>query len=87
MNPEHDPSALLPPMQSNSHKSSAQITLTQLGQQVDGGGQSAAMAMQHMNANQGVIVQNMGIGMNGSGQTDGCQSLVFLILSPPTRQT
>ena len=64
-------------MQFNSHKSGNQITLTQLGQVDGSGSQSGSMAMQqHMNPNQGVIVQNMGIGMNGSGESDRCQSLV-----------
>lgn len=70
MNQDHDQSGLLPSMQSNAHKSASQITLTQLGQ-VDtgtGGGGQSMSGMQHMNPNQGVIVQNMGIGMNGSGK-------------------
>ena len=72
MNPDHDPSSvLLQPMQSapqsSQHKASGQLTLTQLDSGSTQSGGSALSLQQHMQS-QGVIVQNMGIGINGSGE-------------------
>lgn len=82
---------MLQPLQSNSqnsHKSGGQITLTQLANADGGNGQSASSAMQSMqqHMSQGVIVQNMGIGINGSGERM-MRPFPGLTLVPPEGQT